>query len=354
MKSFSIQSPDSEILPAIRQKIDNKTKPAGALGDLETIALQIAWIQQTLSPQLTNPHVVVFAADHGIAESGVSKYPQAVTQQMVLNFANGGAAINVFCRQHGIRLQVVDAGVKNSELIYKSKFTNIINNKTAEGTRNFLHEPAMTVPQCEQAIEKGADVVTAASQKGCNVIGFGEMGIGNTSAAAVLMHLFTGIPLADCVGRGTGLDDAGWRHKYAVLSQAVAHYHVQADADSCKEPLSVLSYFGGFEIVQMCGAFLQAAAHRMVILVDGFIATAALLAACQFQPQVLDYCVFCHQSTEAGHAKIVSFLGAKPLLHLSMRLGEGSGCAVAYPLVESAVRFFTEMASFESAQVSTA
>ncbi len=344
MQYFDIQSTDKQISEAIRHKINHKTKPVGALGMLETVAAQICLIQQTLSPQLTAPQILVFAADHGIAGEGVSSYPAEVTRQMVLNFLAGGAAINVFCRQHGLALTIVDAGVKGG--FDGLKDTILVSQSMGQGTRNFAREPAMTLAECETALAKGAEVVRQVARTGCNVIGFGEMGIGNTSAAAVLMHKFTGIPLAGCVGRGTGLDDAGLARKHDIL-QAAVEKHACAQT-----PLDILATFGGFEIVQMCGAMLQAAQNRMVVLIDGFIATAALLAARQLHPAVLEYCVFCHQSDEHGHRKLLEFLHGQPILNLGLRLGEGTGCALAYPILQSAVAFMNEMASFESAGVS--
>ncbi|MBC7921686.1 MAG: nicotinate-nucleotide--dimethylbenzimidazole phosphoribosyltransferase [Ferruginibacter sp.] len=342
MKPFHILPPDSAIVATIQQIIDHKTKPPGALGDLEDLALKVATIQQTPSPVLRQPHLVIFAADHGIAGEGVSRYPPEVTRQMVLNFLAGGAAINVFCRQHGIVLRIVDAGVKGS----LADHPQLIDAKMADGTQNFAREPAMTVEQCERALERGSEVVDGIVRTGCNVVGFGEMGIGNTSAAAVLMHLFTGQPLAKCVGRGTGLDDQQWARKLSVLGQAVGRY-----APS-QTPLQTLATFGGFEIVQLCGAMLRAAENRMLILVDGFIASVALLVARQWSPAVVDYCVFCHQSAESGHRGLLDFMGAQPLLRLNLRLGEGTGCALAYPILQSAVLFLREMASFETAGVS--
>lgn len=343
MSTWNITPPDAALNAAIQHKIDTKTKPLGALGQLETLARQLALVQQTLTPVLRQPHVLVFAADHGIAQAGVSQYPPEVTHQMVRNFAVGGAAINVFCRQNSLGLTIVDAGVRGS----LADLPAVRNEKVAEGTRNFLHEPAMSAAQCTDALRRGARLADELHAAGCNVLGLGEMGIGNTSSAAVLMHLLTGRPLAECVGRGTGLDAAGVAHKLATLAQAVAA-HPQAGTD----PLAVLTTFGGFEIAQMCGALLRAAELRMLLLIDGFIASAALLVAARLAPAVLAYCVFCHESGEQGHRLLLAELGGQPLLRLGLRLGEGTGCALAYPLVQAAANFLTEMASFESAGVS--
>jgi nicotinate-nucleotide--dimethylbenzimidazole phosphoribosyltransferase len=341
--TWNILAPDPALTAAIAHKIDTKTKPLGALGQLETLAQQVALVQQTLTPALRRPHVLVFAADHGIAQAGVSQYPPEVTHQMVRNFASGGAAINVFCRQNGLGLTIVDAGVRGSF----ADLPAVRNEKIAEGTQNFAHAPAMTAAQCTDALARGARLVDELHAAGCNVLGLGEMGIGNTASAAVLMHLLTGRPLAECVGRGTGLNAAGVARKLATLTQAVAaHPPVGTD------PLAVLATFGGFEIAQLCGAMLRAAELRMLLLIDGFIASAALLVAAQLAPRVLAYCVFCHESGEQGHRLLLAELGGQPLLRLGMRLGEGTGCALAYPLVQAAVSFLNEMASFESAGVS--
>jgi nicotinate-nucleotide--dimethylbenzimidazole phosphoribosyltransferase len=342
--SWHITPPDAALATAIQLKIDTKTKPLGALGQLESLARQVALVQQTLTPVLRRPHVLVFAADHGIAQAGVSQYPPEVTHQMVRNFASGGAAINVFCRQNGLGLTIVDAGVRGSF----ADLPAVRAEKLAEGTQNFLHAPAMTAAQCTDALARGARLADELHATGCNVLGLGEMGIGNTASAAVLMHLLTGQPLAACVGRGTGLDAAGVARKLAILTRAVAAHPALDPAD----PLAVLATFGGFEIAQLCGALLRAAERQMLLLIDGFIGSAALLVAARLAPAVLSYCVFCHESGEQGHRLLVAELGGQPLLRLGLRLGEGTGCALAYPLVQAAVGFLNEMASFESAGVS--
>lgn len=337
MKKFQIP-PRSRALDAELQAIiDQKTKPIGALGLLENLALQIAAVQESLSPAWQAPHLLVFAADHGIAQEGVSPYPAEVTAQMVFNFVRGGAAINVFCRQHGISLQVVDAGVNYD---FPTELP-IVHQKIAKGTRNFLHEPAMTPAELETASRAGALLVAKiAFASNCNVIGFGEMGISNTSAAALIFSELSHTPLAECVGRGTGLDDVGLSHKIKTLEKAQT-FHAGK-----KNPEEILQTFGGFEIAQMMGAMLQAAENRMLILVDGFIATSAFLLAHAIEPNILDYAVFCHQSDEQGHRRMLEYLGVKPLLNLGMRLGEGTGAAVAFPILDSALRFLNEMADF--------
>ena len=338
---FTVDAVDPALAVHIRHKIDNKTKPPGALGILEHVALQVALIQQTLSPSLNKPHLLLFAGDHGIVSEGVSPFPQVVTQQMVHNFVNGGAAINVFCRQHNIAIDVIDAGV-NGDL----SGLPVTHAKVAHGTKNFLHEPAMTPAQCEQAIARGATLVRATSESGCNIIGFGEMGIGNTSSATALFAALSSMGVDECVGRGTGLDDAGLLHKTAVLKAALAQHGPLTD------PFTILCTFGGFEIAMMVGAILAACEQRMVVLIDGFIASSAAAIAFALEPYARDYCVFSHLSNESGHKKMLDYLQVSPLVSLGLRLGEGSGVAVTYPLIASAVLFLNEMASFDSAGVS--
>jgi len=319
--------------------INNKTKPPGSLGRLEQLAAQIGLIQQSSQPSLREPAIIVFAGDHGVVAEGISAFPQDVTWQMVENFLADGAAINVFARQNGIALHVVDAGV-NHEFGTREK---LLSKKIANGTRNFAKEPAMTATQCQAAMQNGADLVATLSG---NVLGFGEMGIGNTTAAAALMHKLTCVPVADCVGAGTGLSAEGIRHKQAVIEAAVAlHVNVQEQAD-------VLATFGGFEIATMVGAMLAAAERRMVLLIDGFIVSSALLVAARMQPAILDYCVFSHQSDESGHARMLQALQVKPVLQLDLRLGEGTGAALVYPMLQAAVNFLNQMATFASAQIS--
>ena len=288
MKTFKVDALSDRSREELQGKINGKTKPLGALGYLEEIALRIGLIQGTLTPVLKNPHIAIFAGDHGIAREGVSAYPQEVTYQMVMNFLNGGAAINVFCCQHGVVVKVVDAGV-NFEF---SLDLDLIHAKMAKGTQNFLIEKAMTLQQCAQAMDKGAAIMQEIFRSGCNVIGFGEMGIGNTSSASVLMSQLCRIPVEECVGRGTGLNAGQLQHKVAILKRAIA---LHRENTKTEDVLDVLSTFGGFEIVMMCGAMLQAAELRMVLLVDGFIATTAFLTAYHICPAVKDNAFFCHQ-----------------------------------------------------------
>ena len=339
---FSIRP--TALVPGLQSRIDGKTKPPGSLGQLERLALQIGQVQQSLTPRLDHPHLLVFAGDHGAARAGVSAYPQEVTWQMVDNFLAGGAAINVFARHNGLQLQVIDAGVAHD---FGAR-EGLVDAKIALGTRNYLEQAAMSAPQRDAALARGAAIARDLADRGCRVIGFGEMGIGNTAAASLLTHLLTGTPLADCVGRGTGLDDAGLTRKQALLAQATRRAALPADADA----LTVLAEFGGFEIAMMTGAMLAAAERGMLLLIDGFIVTAALLVAARIAPTIRDYCVFCHRSAEAGHLAQLRALQAEPLLDLGLRLGEGTGAALAWPLVRAAAAFLNEMASFESAGVS--
>ena len=341
IQTFHITHPDKGLQPALREKIDNLAKPKGALGRLEELALQIGLIQQSLSPTLRHPQNIIFAADHGIETEGVSVSPRDVTWQQTLHFLQGGAGINFLCRQHGFTLKVVDAGVDH-DLPYER---GILNRKVRRGSRNFLHEAALTPEELELCISRGAEVVRLCRDEGSNVLSFGEMGIGNTSASSVWMHLMTGIPLRQCVGAGAGLDSEGVRHKYDVLSRAVDRYRGDGSAED------IMRYFGGLEMAMAVGAMLQAAELKMVILVDGFIMTNCLLAASRLYPAVMDYAVFGHQGDEAGHKLLLQWLNARPLLHLGLRLGEGSGAVCAYPIVDSAVRMLREMDSFAQAEI---
>lgn len=343
MPMFNITPPELKLVPALQSKIDNKTKPAGSLGRLELLALKIGLMQNTLTPRLQRPVMMVFAGDHGIVEAGVSPFPQAVTQQMVLNFLAGGAGINVFAKQSGMQVRVIDAGVNH----VFPPHPQLIDAKIGLGTRNFLLEAAMTAAQCEQSLMRGAELARAEVKSGSNVFGFGEMGIGNTSAAAALMSVLCGLPVAQCAGRGTGLDDAGLQKKIAVIEQALQHHQLDG-----KDPVQALETFGGFEITMMAGAMLGAAEQKALLIIDGFIATAALLVAARMQPAVLEYCVFAHRSGEAGHGLLLQELKAEPLLDIGLRLGEGTGAALAYPLIQAAVNFLNDMASFESANIS--
>lgn len=341
MKTFHIEKPDENLRPSIIDKINNLTKPKGSLGRLEEIALQIALIQQTLTPALHKPQNIIFAADHGIVEEGVSLSPKEVTWQQLSNFLHGGAGVNFLCRQHGFELKIVDAGV-DYDLPYEK---GIIDMKVRRSTRNYLYEAAMTQEEMELCIERGAEVVRRCHEEGSNVLSFGEMGIGNTSSSSLWMTYFTGIPLEQCVGAGSGLNQQGIRHKYEVLKRSMENYNGDGSATD------IIRYFGGLEMVMAVGAMLQAAELKMLILVDGFIMTNCMLAAMQLFPAVKDYAIFGHCGDESGHKLILEYMQAKPLINLGLRLGEGTGAICAYPLVDSAVRMINEMDNFAHASI---
>tara|TARA_R110000787_G_scaffold173384_1_gene286017 strand:+ start:5827 stop:6870 length:1044 start_codon:yes stop_codon:yes gene_type:complete len=323
----------------LEQIIDQKTKPIGALGRLETLALQLGMIQGTIMPKIEQPQIRVFAADHGLTKHGTSAYPSAVTAQMVYNFLQGGAAINVLARQHNIELKVVDAGVDADF----DAHPQLLDYKIRHGSRDALTEAAMTQVECLAALESGMNVV---KNMAGNLLIVGEMGIGNTSAASLLLARLGDLSIADCIGRGTGLDDAGLQHKANILTQVLErHSEVQA-------PFDVLAALGGLEIAMMAGALMQAASERRILLIDGFIASSALLVAERLEPGVAQYAIFAHHSVEPGHAHLLKLLNAKPLLDMGMRLGEGSGAALAYPLLQSACAIINEMASFSDAGIS--
>jgi nicotinate-nucleotide--dimethylbenzimidazole phosphoribosyltransferase len=324
----------------LQQRLDRKTKPLRSLGRIESLALQIGSILRSDQPTLVRPQLLVFAGDHGLVARGVSAYPSDVTWQMVENFLAGGAAVSVLARQHGLALTVVDAGVNHDF----APRPGLLDRKIAAGTADALDGPAMSEAQCAQAVRAGREVVRDLPG---NAVLLGEMGIGNTSSAALLMARLADEPIERCIGRGTGLDDTGLLRKLAVL-RGVLERHPHAIG-----PLQALAAFGGFEIAMLVGAVLQSVEDHRVVVVDGFITGAAVLVAQRMSPAVVPGCVFAHRSDEAGHALMLQGLGATPLLDLGLRLGEGSGAALAWPLLESAVRLLREMASFESAAVAT-
>ena len=330
---------DTGLSAALLRALDNKTKPVGALGRLEALALRIGQVLGTTEPRFTSPQMLVCAGDHGLAARGVSAYPSDVTWQMVHNFLQGGAAVSVLARQHGLALTVVDCGVRHD---FEPQ-PGLLIRKVAHGTADASAGPAMTMAQCEEAVENGRAIVRALPG---NVLLLGEMGIGNTSAASMLLSRLCAFPLEECVGNGTGLDGVGLARKRAVLAEVLA-LHARANS-----PMEALAAFGGFEIATLVGAVLEAALQRRVIVVDGFITGAAVLVAQALQPHVVQRCVAAHRSAEPGHALMLERLGLDPLLQLDLRLGEGSGGALAWPLLESACRILREMASFESAGVS--
>lgn len=340
---FTVPTIDDITQPALAARLqhllDNKTKPVGSLGQIERLAQRLGLILGSEAPGLKDPQLVVFAGDHGLAARGVSAYPSDVTWQMVENFLAGGAAVSVLARQHGMGLTVVDCGVRHDF----APRPGLVIHKVAPGTADSLEGPAMTASQCGLALASGAELVKGLPG---NALLLGEMGIGNTSAASLLMSRLTGLGIVDCTGAGTGLDAQAVQRKVGILKDVLVRH------PDAKAPLDALAAFGGFEIATMVGAVLQAAVERRVIVVDGFIASAAVLVASQLQPLVLQRCVFAHRSGERGHALMLAHLKAEPLLELGLRLGEGSGAALAWPLLVSACAILREMASFESAGVS--
>lgn len=345
MTKFNIHKPDQKIRQAIIDKIDNLNKPKGSLGRLEELALQVCLIEQTLHPTLHNPCHLLFGADHGIEREGVSVSPREITWQQMINFTHGGGGVNMFCRQHGFKLRLIDVGVDYD----LSMHPEIINRKIANGTANFLYGPAMTVEQYQQALNIGAEMADYCFNDGSDIICIGEMGIANTSPSSIWMSLFGNIPLDECVGAGAGLDNEGIRHKYEVLRQAVDNF--KSSALDCSNAEEIIRYFGGFEMVAAIGAMLRAAECHLIIMVDGFIMTACALAASRLYPDIVDYMVFGHSGDEGGHARMLSLLDAKPLLTLGLRLGEGTGALCSFPIIDSAVRMITEMNNFQNANI---
>lgn len=344
---------DAALIERVQHKLDFKTKPQGSLGMLEQQALRIASIVGSESPQMLAPQMVVFAADHGLAAQGVSAYPVDVTWQMVENFLAGGAAVSVLSRQNGIDLNVVDCGVARdfevreqdpAHKLPRAHEPRLWRRKVAYGTADCSQGPAMTESQCAMALRNGSELVKKLPG---NALLLGEMGIGNTSSASLLLARLCGEPIEVVTGVGTGLNAEGLARKIAVLKQ-VLEFHAEV-----QEPLAVLAAMGGLEIATMTGALLQAAAERRVIVVDGFITSAAVLVASRLQPHVLQRCVYAHRSGEPGHTRMLAHLQAQPLLDWQLRLGEGSGAALAWPLLQSACTMLNEMASFESARIST-
>jgi nicotinate-nucleotide--dimethylbenzimidazole phosphoribosyltransferase len=324
----------------VRAELDQKTKPPGSLGVLEDLAAQIAGIQQSIKPRIASAHVFVVAGDHGIAHEGVSAYPQAVTAQMVLNFLSGGAAISVLAKANDAKVTVVDAGVAG----IIPPHDNLLDRKIALGTKNFLHEAAMSLEQVDEALRHGMNLCEGLPDN--SAIVFGEMGIANTTSASALMHGLTGLPIEACVGRGTGVDDHGVSLKQKVICLAFQKYA------ATNSPRELLSRYGGFEIAMICGAMLAAARIRQIIIVDGFIASMAAFLAIRMQPEVQAYMVFSHVSAEAPHRALLESIGAKALLDWNMRLGEGSGAILVLPLLRSACAMLSDMATFASAGVS--
>lgn len=344
MNTYSITSPDYRLKEQIQQRIDNLNKPLGALGRLEEIASQICLAQQTCHPALQHPCHVLFAADHGIEHEGVSASPREITWQQMINFTQGGGGVNMFCRQHGFELLLVDVGVDYN----LSGYPQIISRKIAWGTRNFLYEAAMSEEEMERSLQVGTEMTDRCRKNGCNIICFGEMGIGNTSPSAVWLHLLGNHPLEECIGCGSGLNSEGVSHKYKVLSTAVNRFRQTHPTPTTEE---IIRYFGGFEMVAAVGAMLRAAELGMIILVDGFIMSACMLAASRLYPATRAYALFGHEGEERGHRLLLADLHARGLLQLGFRLGEGTGALCAYPIIESAVRMMNEMNTFDQSHI---
>lgn len=334
---------DKELAAAVQERLDSLTKPRGSLGRLERVVIDYSLARGTADWTLPRKALFVFCGDHGIVEEGVSAYPQDVTYQMVENFIHGGAAINVLCRQNDIDPMIVDMGVNHTF----DAGRGIVNRKVALGTKSFLREPAMTREQAVESIEAGIALARAAARLHYGLLAIGEMGIGNTSSASAITSLLANRPVAEVVGPGAGLAADGVQKKAETLTKALEARGVGSD-----DPVEVLAAVGGFEIGGMCGFLLGAAAARIPVAVDGFIATAAALLAVRLSPPVRDYLFLSHRSAEPGHGAALEALDREPLLALEMRLGEGTGAAMAVNVIDSALRLYREMATFESAAVS--
>ena len=314
---------------------------------LENLAMQACLIQQTLTPSLAHPCHLLLGGDHGIEREGVSVSPREVTWQQMINFTRGGGGVNMFCRQHGFKLRIVDVGVDHDF----SAVPGIIDRKIARGTKNFLYEPAMTEEEFDKAIEVGASLVDDCIAEGCRVLSIGEMGIGNTSPSSIWMSLFCNIPLDECIGAGAGLDTPGIRHKREVLAQAVGNWQLAVGHHPSPITHHLIAYFGGFEMITAIGAMLRAAEQHLIILIDGFIMTACALAACRLYPAAQSYMIFGHCGDESGHRRMLDAMGAKPLLSLGLRLGEGTGALCAFPILDSAIRMINEMNNFDNGNI---
>ncbi|PTO82924.1 nicotinate-nucleotide--dimethylbenzimidazole phosphoribosyltransferase [Vibrio splendidus] len=344
---------DTQYSQYIQHRIDQKTKPLGALGLLEKVAHQLALIQSQGKEaavehiELNKPSIIIFAGDHGIADEGVSIAPSAVTQQMVLNFLSGGAAINCFCTVNNIDITVVDTGIL---LPVESDSDMLISQRLGTRTNNFANEAAMSLETVERGIELGTELVSRTISNGTNIIMFGEMGIGNTSSASAILSALSNRSADECVGLGTGINNEQLARKVAVVEQGVARCK-GLDLKEVKDIKEVLAQVGGYEIVQMVGGFLGAYQNRTPILVDGFIVSVAAYVATLIEPSCRDYMIFAHRSEESGHKILLELLDAEPLLDLGLRLGEGTGAALAMPIIRAAAEFYNNMASFESAGV---
>lgn len=342
MRTYNIEPLDNDFKKLVQDKIDNLSKPVGSLGKLEGIAKKIATIQNTLTPKLNAPHHLLFVADHGIVEEGVSPSPKEITWQQAINMTEGGAGINIFIEQHNFSLIIVDAG---TDYDFPDDI-NILDRKVRKGSRNFLHEPALSPQEVETALTYGEELVDLVAAKGCNILSIGELGIGNTSVASIWMSLLTNIPLEQCVGAGSGGNSQFTKNKYRILKSAVERYTGPIN------PLTVMTEFGGLELIMATGAMLRAAELKMTILVDGFLMSNSLLMAYKINPDVENYAIFSHKSDEQGHILLLEYLGVEPLLHLNFCLGEGTGAVCSYPLVESSIRMINQMKSFNDSKIS--
>ena len=336
-----MSSPNSQLATSVQQAIDIKTKPPGSLGQIEALALKMALAQETESPQADPAHLLLFAGDHGLVEEGVSAWPSEVTAQMVLNFLAGGAAANVFARTNGVEITVADAGVIGD----LPDHPELVRAGVRKGTRNALKEDSMTADEVTEIMAFGAKLTTDKISAGAKTIALGEMGIGNTSSATLLAHAIEGIPLNILTGPGAGLDKTGVSRKLEILEKTAARRPGKL------EPLEALAAFGGLEIAAMAGAAIAAARAKTVVLVDGFIATSAALVAVRHAPEIINNLIIAHKSEEPGHQAMLEALDAAPLLDLNLRLGEGSGALLAFPLLRNACTMLNEMATFESAGV---
>ena len=344
MRKYNIEKPDLSIKELIQNKIDNLNKPKGSLGRLEELALQICLIQHTTSPKFAYPCHILYGADHGIEHEHVSASPREITWQQMINFSNGGGGVNMFCRQHGFKLLIVDVGVDYD----LSSFHNIIDKKIARGTNNFLNEPAMTNKQFETALAVGEEMVDECHSKGCNIVCLGEMGIANTSPSSIWMSLLSDQPIEECVGTGSGINEKTKLHKTKVLSDAIQKFEKSYPHYVTED---IIRYFGGFEMVSAIGSMLRAAENKMTILIDGFIMTSCALAVSSLYPEIKEYMIFGHSGDEKGHKRMLEFMNAKPIISLGMRLGEGTGALCAFPIIDSAVRMMNEMNNFKDAHI---
>jgi nicotinate-nucleotide--dimethylbenzimidazole phosphoribosyltransferase len=356
VKLPNIRKIDVSLAEAARKRQNMLTKPPGSLGRLEDLSIQLCSITGKLKPVINQKAVIIMAADHGVTAEGVSAYPKAVTTQMVMNFLNGGAAINVLARQIGARIVVVDVGVAavniNHEQVLReistiTANTSLVQHKVAFGTQNMTLGPAMTPDQADEAIMVGYEVLDREIKQGLDLVAVGDMGIGNTTASSAIVSVITGKSPGEVTGRGTGIDDSGLKRKVAVIEQAL-----QVNHPNQYDPLDVLSKVGGLEIAGLVGIILNAASYRLPIVLDGLVSGAAALLAVELLPEVKSYLIASHQSVEIGHKILLEYLGLKPILDLELRLGEGTGAVLAFPIIEAAVRILNEMSTFSEAHVS--